>query len=205
VRAIAGNCRLPGKHRGVAVGTRVTSRPPHRSVRAGFPAYGSHLGYQRQRYAVCEPTAVTRLCGSVSGACFVGPHSPWSPALGSTDSAADRSALFVGFPATMAESDFSRPCIIGYGSSPSRCGPPTRTTDGQTRDIPSSNAILLRVMWPTMGMDEVAALTASADKVVSVKMTATLRLTRSAARAGNRLAEAHDSRRSCTVSTRARG
>src|SRR5215510_12246251 len=24
----------------------------------------------------------------------------------------------------MTESDFSRPCIIGYGSSPSRCGPP---------------------------------------------------------------------------------
>src|SRR2546430_17175888 len=24
----------------------------------------------------------------------------------------------------MARSDFSRPCIIGYGSSPSRCGPP---------------------------------------------------------------------------------
>jgi len=32
--------------------------------------------------------------------------------------------LFVGFTATMAESDFSCPCIIGYGSSPSRCGPP---------------------------------------------------------------------------------
>jgi hypothetical protein len=61
--------------------------------------------------------------------------------------AADRSALFVGFPATMAESDFSRPCIIGYGSSPSRCGPPTQTTDGQTRDIPGSDAIHLRVMW----------------------------------------------------------
>jgi hypothetical protein len=44
--------------------------------------------------------------------------------LGSTDSAADRSALFVGFTATMAERDFSCPCIIGYGSSPSRCGPP---------------------------------------------------------------------------------
>jgi hypothetical protein len=29
---------------------------------------------------------------------------------------ADRSALFAGFTATMAESDFSRPCIIGYGS-----------------------------------------------------------------------------------------
>ena len=32
-------------------------------------------------------------------------------------------ALFVGFAATTAVSDFSRPCIIGYGSSPSRCGP----------------------------------------------------------------------------------
>jgi hypothetical protein len=38
-------------------------------------------------------------------------------------SAAVGTALFVGFPATMAESDFSRPCIIGYSSSPSRCGP----------------------------------------------------------------------------------
>ena len=32
---------------------------------------------------------------------------PLVPALGSTNSAADRSALFVGFPATMAGSDFS--------------------------------------------------------------------------------------------------
>src|SRR5216684_5401044 len=48
---------------------------------------------------------------------------PSAPALGSTDSAADRSALFTGFTATTAGSDFSRSCIIGYGSSPSRCGP----------------------------------------------------------------------------------
>src|SRR3989454_6574203 len=48
---------------------------------------------------------------------------PLASALGSTGSAAVETALFVGFPATMAESDFSRPCIIGYGSSPSRCGP----------------------------------------------------------------------------------
>jgi len=56
-----------------------------------------------------------------------------APALRSTGSAAfapvDASAvgsfaLFAGFIATMARSDFSRPCIIGYGSSPSRCGPP---------------------------------------------------------------------------------
>jgi hypothetical protein len=65
-------------------------------------------------------------------------------------SAAECSALFVGFTATMAESDFSCPCIIGYGSSPSRCGPSlSLDTDGQSRDIPSSDAILLRVMWPS--------------------------------------------------------
>src|ERR1700704_3150256 len=55
-------------------------------------------------------------------------------ALGSTDSAAaasaadcstaSLSALFTGFSATMTESDFLRSCVIGYGSSPSRCGPP---------------------------------------------------------------------------------
>src|SRR5271169_4218025 len=60
---------------------------------------------------------------------------PLVPALRSTGSAAfgsaaDRSAagcpaLFVGFIATMAGSDFSGPFIIGYGSSPSRCGPTT--------------------------------------------------------------------------------
>jgi hypothetical protein len=44
-------------------------------------------------------------------------------ALGSTGSAAGRPALFVGFTATMAESDFPRSCIIGFDSSPSRCGP----------------------------------------------------------------------------------
>ncbi len=36
---------------------------------------------------------------------------------------------------------------IGYGSSPSRCGPSlSLDTDGQSRDIPASDAILLRVM-----------------------------------------------------------
>ena len=48
---------------------------------------------------------------------------PSAPALRSTGSAAGRPALFAGFLATMAGSDFSRPCITGYGSSPSRCGP----------------------------------------------------------------------------------
>lgn len=48
---------------------------------------------------------------------------PLVPGLGSTDSAAGCPALFVGFTATMPESDFSGSCINGYGSSPSRCGP----------------------------------------------------------------------------------
>src|ERR1051325_4252531 len=70
---------------------------------------------------------------------------PSIPALRSTGSAADRSALFAGFPATMAGSDIPPPCIIGYGSSPSRCGPPASAGDGQMRDLPVSSAILLRV------------------------------------------------------------
>ena len=41
----------------------------------------------------------------------------------SAGSATGRPALFVGFTATMAECDFSRPFIAGYGSSPSRRGP----------------------------------------------------------------------------------
>jgi hypothetical protein len=58
--------------------------------------------------------------------------------------------LFVGFTANMAERDFSCPGIIGYGSSPSRCGPSlSLDADGQSRDIPASDAILLRVMWPS--------------------------------------------------------
>ena len=45
------------------------------------------------------------------------------PALRSTGSAAGRPVLFAGFVATMAESDFSGSCIIGFDSSSSRCGP----------------------------------------------------------------------------------
>ena len=45
--------------------------------------------------------------------------------LGSTNSAAGCPVLFVGFIATTTASDFSSPCIIGFGSSPSRCGPRT--------------------------------------------------------------------------------
>ena len=73
--------------------------------------------------AVCDPAPVSRLSGSASGTCFASSHSPWSPPFAPPAPQRATLALFVGFPATMAESDFSRPCIIGYGSSPSRCGP----------------------------------------------------------------------------------
>src|SRR5260370_34204989 len=49
-------------------GATTSAAPPH-----SF----SHLGYQRQRFAVCEPASLTRLCGSESGACLADPHSPW--------------------------------------------------------------------------------------------------------------------------------
>jgi hypothetical protein len=70
---------------------------------------------------------------------------PLVPALCSTTSAADRSALFAGFTAPTAESDFPRSCIIGFGSSPSRCGPGRNSAAGQTWDLPTSDAFLLRV------------------------------------------------------------
>src|SRR4029077_4436999 len=74
----------------------------------------------------CFPYASERL-GHTSPAlcpvCALLACVPLVPALGSADSAAGCPALFVGFTATMAESDFPRSCIIGFGSSPSRCGP----------------------------------------------------------------------------------
>src|SRR5262249_60634718 len=42
---------------------------------------------------------------------------------------------------TMAESDFPRPCIIGSGSSPSRCGPSASVGDGQTGDLPGNHFV----------------------------------------------------------------
>src|SRR6266487_2317612 len=99
----------------------------HQNRTCGFPAYGSHLGCVtakratfRMRSSACD--TLSRLCARhvLCWSAF-----PLVPTLRSTSSAADCSALFAGFPATMAGSDCSGPCIIGYGSSPSRCGPAT--------------------------------------------------------------------------------
>ena len=72
----------------------------------------------RMRSSACD--TLSRFCAR-HVLCW--PAFPSAPALRSTGSAAGCPALFVGFLATMAESDFPGPCIIGFGSSPSQCGP----------------------------------------------------------------------------------
>jgi hypothetical protein len=57
---------------------RACKAQPAQIRTCGFPAYGSHLGYRRRNVAVCEPTPVTRLAGTESSMCFIGPHSPRS-------------------------------------------------------------------------------------------------------------------------------
>jgi hypothetical protein len=52
--------------------------------------------------------------------------------------------LFGGFAATMAESDFSRSCIGGYGSSPSRRGPSAQYSLRPTWRSPGSRAWSVR-------------------------------------------------------------
>src|SRR6478672_5504727 len=89
-----------------------------------FPAYGSHLGCLTAAlglpYALRPGDTLSRHCVRHVRNRFA---FSLASALRSTASAAGRPVLFGGFVATMAESDFSCPCIIGFGSSPSRCGP----------------------------------------------------------------------------------
>ena len=79
-------------------------------------------------FFLCLAACRTRssACDTLSRSCarrvLCWPTFPLVPALRSTNSAADCSALFVDFIATTAESDFSGSCITGYGSSPFRCG-----------------------------------------------------------------------------------
>src|SRR6267378_2916693 len=100
----------------------------HQNRTCGFPAYGSHLGCVTAKRSLATFRMRSSACDTFARLCvryvLCWSAFPLVPALRSTDSAADCSALFAGFIATMAGSDFSGPCIIGYGSSPSRRGPP---------------------------------------------------------------------------------
>ena len=76
----------------------------------------------RTRSSACDTRS--RPCVRCVLCSFAFPSAPALCYTGSAASATDvASALFVGFPAPIAGSDFSRSCIIGYGSSPPRCGP----------------------------------------------------------------------------------
>ena len=61
---------------------------------------------------------------------------PSASPLRSTSSAPGDPGLFAGFVAPMEESDFFGSCIIGLGSSPSRCGPVREAGTGQPGDLP---------------------------------------------------------------------
>ena len=59
------------------------------------------------------------------------------PPLPSIDSATSKPVLFADFIGTTSECDFSSSYIIGFGSSPSRCGPSAHTaTGGQAGELP---------------------------------------------------------------------
>ena len=58
-----------------AVGTRVTSRPPHRNVRAAFPHAAPTSGINGSVLPYAGQHLLSRLPGSKSGACLVGLHS----------------------------------------------------------------------------------------------------------------------------------
>jgi hypothetical protein len=59
------------------------------------------------------------------------------PPLPSIDSATGTPVLFADFIGTTSECDFSSSYIIGFGSSPSRCGPSAHTaTGGQAGELP---------------------------------------------------------------------
>jgi hypothetical protein len=123
--------------------------PPAQTRTCSFPAYGSHLltikhcgfTYARQHQDRASP-ALSPVRGRA------GSHSPWSLPFAPPNSAAvteSGAAVFAGFP---TRARLPRPCIIGYSSSLSRHGPKASSAVGQTWDLPASDAIRSRVMWP---------------------------------------------------------
>src|SRR5262249_61676682 len=76
------SCQLrthaPRQEKRFAVGPRVTSRPPPRSVRAAFPHTAPTSGQNGRVFAARAPAPVTREPGAESSACFARPRSPWS-------------------------------------------------------------------------------------------------------------------------------
>src|SRR6516164_3319166 len=120
--------------------------PPARIRTCSFPAYGSYLGSKRQMLAVCAPAPVTRSPGSASGTRFADSHFPWSPPF--APPAPQRIA-----PLCSPASQLLWWSPTSHARASSATAPRLPDADqnifvtGQTRDIPGSDAILLRVMW----------------------------------------------------------
>ena len=132
----------------LAVGTRVASRPPHRSVRAAFPHTAPTSGIDDTTLPYASQHLVPRLSGSESGTCLVGPHSPWSLSLAPPTplriaplcSSASQ-LLRQGQTSRVRASSATAPHLPDAGRQRQR-------RSGQIRDLPASDAILLQVMWP---------------------------------------------------------
>src|SRR5216684_7643519 len=131
-----------------AVGTRVTSRPPHRSVRAAFPHTAPTSGIDGSRLPYASQHPVSRLSGSESSACLIGPHSPWSlPFAPPTPQrivplcSSASQLLWQSQTSRVRSSSATAPRLPDAGRQ-------RHHRSGQTRDLPASDAILLQVMWP---------------------------------------------------------
>ena len=86
--------------------------------------------------AVRAPAPVTRFPGPAPGACFAGPRSPWPPPF-APPAPPPVARLCSSASSLLWRSLTSHaPCIIGFGSSPSRCGPARHAALVRHRDLP---------------------------------------------------------------------
>jgi hypothetical protein len=142
----------------VAVGTRFRA-PPAQIRTCGFPAYGSRLGWMTAPVSVYAPAPLTREPGSESRTCFADAYSPWPPPFAPPTPprafplqvapqvvlplcSPASSLLWLGPTSRVRASSATAPRL------PDADRPAHATPDGQTRDLPGSDAIPLHVMWP---------------------------------------------------------
>jgi hypothetical protein len=110
----------------IAVGMRITAHPPHRSRRAQLthraPTSGNDDQFQILSLLVHQILLGHAYPALRSGTCSA-PSVPLGPSPSLHRLRLACANLFADFTATTQRSDFSSSCIIGYGSSPSQCGP----------------------------------------------------------------------------------
>src|SRR5215831_15798656 len=131
----------------------------HQIRTCSFPAYGSRLGWMRAPVSVYAAAPLTREPGSESRTCFADAYSPWPPpfapptpprAFPLQDApqvvlplcSPASSLLWLGPTSRVRASSATAPRL------PNADRPAHATPDGQTRDLPGSDAIPLHVMWP---------------------------------------------------------